>query len=155
MFTRKDIIDYSVRMGCNKDLTMKGMATTPYGDVFCIATLCGEYPDHIYFINGIRSPKEAYYCGVYGNAASSRLDIGNYETRKNIAVTKANGIDRFVYFFEKTSLHSKLYYFHGRYKYVDHEITDNTFADEPHAHPEDILFHLEFVDRPDIIWKNK
>ena len=42
MLTRDDIIDYSVRMGCNQDLLNKGMATTPFGDVFCIATLSGE-----------------------------------------------------------------------------------------------------------------
>ncbi len=144
MFTRNEIIDYSVRMGCNRDLLNKGMATTPFGDVFCIATLSGDYPDEIYYANGILSTKEAHYCGVYGVRAQTRFDQNNYETRKNIAVTKTDGKHKFVYFFEKTGDYSKEYYFHGRYKYIKYEMIK---SNNP-AHDEEILFHLLFVDRP-------
>lgn len=144
ILTRKEIINYSVRMGCNKDLTQKGMATNYNGDVFCIATLSGVYPDQIYYMREKKSPKDVYYCGVYSMNARNRLDYSNYETRKNIAVTQTDGKERFVYFFEKTRLYSKEYFFHGRYKYISHEII-RSFNPE---HKEEILFHLEFHDCP-------
>lgn len=146
MFTRRQIIDYSVRMGCNKDLTQKGMVTTPYGSVFCIATLSGVYPDPIYYYNNQKSPNDIYYCGVYGKRALHRLDQWNYETKKNVAVTKTDGLTRFVYFFEKIGIYSKQYFFHGRYKYIDHKIKDSPNE----IHDNEILFHLEFVDRPNL-----
>jgi hypothetical protein len=144
MFTREEIVEYSVRMGCNKDLKNKGMVTTPYFSVFCLATLSGDYPDLIYYKNGQKSPRDVYYCGVYGVRSCHRLDPSKYETMKNVVVTKTDGIEKFVYFFEKTDYSSKLYFFHGRYKYICHEMIQSN-NDE---HKEEILFHLEFVDRP-------
>jgi len=147
MFTRKEIVDYSVTMGCNRDLTQKGMATTPYGDVFCIATLTGAYPDGIYYDKGQKSPKEARYCGVYGKDAPDRLCKWHIETRKNVAVTKTDGVKTFVYLFEKTGLHSKEYFFHGRYKYISPEMINSINPE----HKEEILFHLLFIDRPVLV----
>ena len=144
MLSRKDIIDYSVRMGCKKDLLSKGMVMNGAGDVFCIATLVGVYPDGEYYKKGIKSPKEAHYCGVYGKGADGRLDYSNPETRKNVFVTRTDGIKKFVYFFEKTSKYSKEYFFHGRYKYMDHKMIKGIDSE----HDEDISFHLSFVDRP-------
>lgn len=144
MFTRKEIIDYSVRMGCNRDLTQKGMVTTPYGDVFCLATLREVYPDGVYYRDNQKSPKEALYCGVYGIRAAHRLDPTNYETRKNIAVIETKRNERYVYFFEKTDDYSKEYFFHGRYKYLDHKIIPSDNPDRK----EEIEFLLLFVDRP-------
>lgn len=146
MLSRMGIIDYSVKMGCKKDLLSKGMVMNRAGDVFCIATLVGVYPDGIYYTKGIKSPKEAYYCGVYGKGAQDRLDYSNPETRKNFFVTKTDGIVTFVYFFEKTCLYSKEYFFHGRYKYIGHEMIESIDSE----HDKEILFHLLFVDRPAI-----
>ncbi|MBU1093495.1 MAG: hypothetical protein KKH01_03440 [Firmicutes bacterium] len=108
MLTRSEIVDYSVRMGCNRDLRNKGMATTPYGDVYCIATLT-VYENGIYYAHGQMSPREALYCGVYGINAPDRLCKWHNETRKNVAVTKTDGVKTFVYLFEKTGLHSNVY----------------------------------------------
>lgn len=146
MFTRDEITEYSVRMGCNKDLNNKGMATTPYFSVFCIATLKGIYPNHIYYVNNQKSPQIVYYCGVYGIRASHRLDPTNYETRKNVVLKETDGIDKYAYFFEKTGFYSKEYYFHGRYKYVDHSFVESNNK----KHKNEILFQLEYVDRPNI-----
>lgn len=144
MFTRKELVEYSVKKWCNRDLTSKGMAINPQGDVFCVATLSGDYPNQIYYRNGRLLPKEAYYCGVYCDRAANPFDMNYAETRKNIAVTKTDGKTRFVYFFEKTEEYSDEYFFHGRYKYVDYK----------HIKPEDpekkyvLIFHLAFVDSP-------
>jgi hypothetical protein len=144
MLTRREIIDFSVRMGCGRDLTQKGMVTNRSGDVFCIASLSGGYPDHIYCMYGKKSPKDVHYCGVYSIRARSRLDPWDSETRKNIAVTKTDGEEKFVYFFEKTRFYSNEFFFHGRYKYLSHEIIKSSNPE----HKEEILFHLQFVDRP-------
>jgi hypothetical protein len=147
MYTRKDIVDFSVRMGCNRDLLNKGMVTNKNGDVFCVATLRGVYPDRIYYMNGIQSPKEALYCGVYGSRAPHRLYIGSYETRKNITLKETDGVERFIYFFERIYTSSKEYYFHGRYKYMDHEMVKSNNPERE----EEILFRMLFVDRPDLV----
>ena len=49
MFTRNEIIDYTLKMGCNRDLKNKGMVVTPLGSVFCIATLSGGYENGVYY----------------------------------------------------------------------------------------------------------
>ena len=67
-----------------------------------------------------------------------------HETRKNIAVTKTDGKDKFVYFFEKTETYSDEYYFHGRYKYLSHTLVQNGNPN----HKYDIIFKLLYVDRP-------
>ncbi len=144
MFTRKEIVDYSVRKGCNKDLLNKGMATTPNGDVFCIATLSGDYDDTKYYSAGIKSPKEILYCGVYSIRAKHRLDEDNYETRKNIAVTETDGIGTFVYFFEKTNKYINQYYYHGRYKFITHYMVT---SHNPNHKDGEIVFKLQYVDR--------
>ena len=144
MLTRKEIIEYTVRMGCKRDLVQKGMVVSPSGDVFCIATLSGPYQDGIYYANRQLSPKEVHYYGVNSIRAMGPLDITDAEARKNIAVTKTNGVDKFVYFFEKTGFRSKEYYFHGRYKYVNQHLKVNSDINRP----KDIIFHLIFVDRP-------
>jgi hypothetical protein len=144
MFTRREIIDYSVRMGCKRDLAQKGMVVAPSGDVFCIASLNGNYPDHIYYMYNKKSPKEVRYCGVYSVRAGHRLDPWDSETRKNIAVTKTDGKETFVYFFEKTRFLSNEFFFHGRYKYLSHELIPSINPE----HKEEILFHLLFVDKP-------
>lgn len=144
MLTRKEIIDYTVRMGCKRDLIQKGMVASPSGDVYCIATLSGPYQDGIYYDNGQKSPKDVYYFGVNSIRASDPLDPTDSESRKNIAVTKTDGVDKFVYFFEKTGFRSKEYYFHGRYKYMNSHLKENPDI----KRPKDIIFHLIFVDRP-------
>lgn len=147
VFTRDDIINLSVRMGCNRDLMNKGMATTPHGDVFCIATLTGVYENGVYYAKGQKSPKEAFYCGVYSVRSFNRLSYNDYETRKNIAVTKTDGKSSFVYFFEKTEMYSKEYFFHGRYKYIGHDFIE---SNNPEHADKEILFHLLLVDRPNL-----
>ena len=134
-------------MGCTRDLTSKGYVVTPSGSVLCIATLTSGYPDRIYFEEGILLPKDVFYCGVYSISTNNPLDPTNYETRKNIAVTRTDGKNRFAYFFEKTDYDSKIYYFHGRYKYKTNKI--KTDIDEETSY--EITFHLEFVDRPIIM----
>ena len=146
MITRKEIIDYTVRMGCKRDLVQKGMVVSPSGDVFCIATLNGRYPNGIYYPNDQRSPKEAIYCGVNSIRARNGLDNTDSQARKNVAVTKTDGIDKFVYFFEKIGLQSNQYFFHGRYKYIGYEWVKQFDT----RRKDDILFHLSFVDRPNI-----
>ena len=144
MFTRREIIDFSARMGCKRDLTQKGMVASLSGDVFCIASLSGDYPDHIYYMNNQISPKEVRYCGVYSIRARHRLDPMDSETRKNVAVTITDGKEKFVYFFEKTGIYTKEFFFHGRYKYIGHELIQNSNP----SHENEILFHLLYVDRP-------
>jgi hypothetical protein len=144
MFTRNQIINYSLKRGCTRELTQKGMVTTPSGDVFCIATLSGDYPDTIYYHNGLLSPKEVHYCGVYSKNAPNPFAMNNHETRKNVAVTKTDGKTKFVYYFEKTSYSLDQYYFHGRYKYIKDKMIKSNKED----HEFDVLFHLMFVDRP-------
>jgi hypothetical protein len=144
MLTRREIIDFSVRMGCKRDLTQKGMVTSLSGDVICIASLSGDYPDHIYYMNNQKSPHEVYYCGVYSVRADHRLDPWDSETRKNVAVTKTDGKEKFVYFFEKTGFNSSLYFFHGRYKYLSHKLIPSLNPE----HKGEILFQLSFVDKP-------
>lgn len=142
--TRNEIINLSVRMGCKRDLAQKGMVVSPNGDVICIATLTGGYPDGIYYLNNQQSPKEIRYCGVYSIRANTRLDENDSETRKNRAVIKTDGKEKFVYFFEKVNFNSNQYFFHGRYKYIRHELIRSI---DPN-HREEILFHLSFVDKP-------
>lgn len=91
MFTRKEIIDFSIRIWCKKDLVTKGVVAALSGDVICLATLSGEYPDGEYYRRNQKSPNEVYYCGVYSIRAECRLDPRDSETRKNIAVTKTDG----------------------------------------------------------------
>ena len=144
MLTRNQIIDYTVRMGCKRELAQKGMVVSPSGDVFCIATLKGPYRNGIYYANGQLSPKEVRYFGVNSLRATGPLDITDAEARKNIAVTKTDGVDKFVYFFEKTGFYTNDFYFHGRYKYISYDLVDNNDENRP----QDIIFHLSFVDRP-------
>jgi hypothetical protein len=147
MFTRQEIVDFSVKKWCKRELSTKGMVTALSGDVICIATLSGDYPDEVCYLHYQESPKEVRYCGVYGVGAQHRLDPNNHETRKNIAVTKTDGKKKFVYLFEKTELYSDEYFFHGRYKYKDHEFIQSS---NPDHEGDEILFHLLFIDIPSI-----
>lgn len=147
MFTRNEIIDYALRMGCNRELKTKGMVVTPLGSVFCIATLSGGYENGVYYKNGIKSPKEVFYCGVYGISSPNRLYREHTETKKNFAVTRTDGITKFVYFFEKTRDKSDDYFFHGRYKYISYKFIESNNPDHIDG---EILFHLLFVDRPNL-----
>ncbi|HAX03007.1 MAG: hypothetical protein A2Y45_06200 [Tenericutes bacterium GWC2_34_14] len=144
LFKREDIVNFSVKIGCKRELHTKGMVVSVLGDVVCLATLSGDYQDQIYYMNGIKSPSEVYYCGAYGNGALSRIDSGNRETQKNSAVTLVNGKTNFIYFFEKIHEDSDFFYFHGRYKYLRYEIVKSYNPE----HKEEILFHLLFVDKP-------
>lgn len=146
MFTRLEIIDLSVKMWCKRDLTSKGMVVSLSGDIFCIATLSGPYDDGVYFAKGIKSPHEALYFGVNSIRATGPFDINDPDTRKNIAVKKADGKVRFVYLFERVDLSSDLFFFHGRYKYMKDKIIENANPDRHN----DVLFYLSYVDRPNI-----
>lgn len=151
MLLRRDIIDISVSIGCSRDLTQKGMVQNEKGDVFCVASF--GYPDGVYFSKGIKSPTVAYYCGVYSIKAKNRLDENNHETKKNIAVTKTDGLSRFIYLYEKIDTTSVEYFFHGRYKYVSYD-----FITSPNPeHDNEIRFKLQFIDRPQYvdIYRNK
>lgn len=145
MLKRRDIIDISFQMGCKKDLTQKGMVQNEKGDVFCVASF--GYLDGIYVPNGILSPKIVKYCGVYSILAKNRFDETNHETRKNIAVTKTDGVNRFVYFYEKRNEYTNEYYFHGRYKFLSHKMIKS----DKYDHKDEVEFTLEYVDRPQII----
>lgn len=146
LFTRNEIVDFSVRMWCKRDLTQKGMVLSPSGNVFCIATLSGPYRDEEYYSKGIKSPQKALYYGVNSVRATDPFDVTNSETKKNIAVKKTDGIVRFVYLFEKIDRSSDKYFFHGRYKYITYDIVKNI---DPDRH-DDVLFHLAYIDRPNI-----
>lgn len=91
LFTRSDIVDFSIKIGCMRELSTKGMVTSVLGDVVCIAALTDFYQNGIYYMHNIKSPTDVYYCGVYGVNAPHRLAENDHETRKNIAVTKTDG----------------------------------------------------------------
>lgn len=146
MFTRQDVVDFTVRKWCKRDLTQKGMVVSLTGDVFCIATLSGGYHDGVYYSKGIKSPVEALYFGVNSLRASGPFDIGDPETRKNIALKLTDGKTKFVYLFERVDNYSDEYFFHGRYRYIKHEFIQYIDINRR----ADVLFHLSYIDRPKI-----
>jgi len=138
--TRQEVIQESIKHGCNKDLVGKGMALSPDGDIFCISSNPKKFADnHFNNVGGI-----VEYWGIYPKNFTDPLDPIRAESQKNIAVLKTKDNDRYVYFYVKPNPSTDYYEFYGKYKCSDYELTKNPMDEQNRDNS--ILFTLRKVD---------
>jgi len=137
--TRQEVIQESIKHGCNYDLKGKGMALSPNGDIFCISSNPKRYADNHY--NNVKKTVE--YWGIYPKNYTDPLDPNRAESKKNIAVLNTKDTDRYVFLYVKTNPYIDNYEFYGKYKCIDYKLTKNP-SDELNRN-NSILFTLEKI----------